>query len=222
MAEITFTADRAAEFLPGQFAMLQLPGIDGPRAYSMSNTANPQGEWRFIVKRVPGGKGTAFLFDDLQPGTVIRSDGPFGKGYLRTDNPREIVCIAGGSGLSPIMSILNGVAEDPALVGRRVHLFYGARGPADACVEGLLAEVPGLRERVELHVAISDDAAPGASEWTGARGMIHEVARQALGEACADYEYYFCGPPPMTDAVHRMLLLEAKVPASQLHFDRFY
>ena len=222
MAEFTFAAEDEAQFLPGQFAMLQLPGVAGPRAYSMSNTTNREGEWRFIVKRVAGGRGTAFLFDELQPGAVIRSDGPFGKGYLRTDNPRDIVCIAGGSGLSPIMSILKGISESTALAGRRVRLFYGVRGPADDCVEDLLAEVSGLREQVDLHIAISDDSALGVEEWTGARGMIHELASEVLGEACVDYEYYFCGPPPMTDAVHRMLLLEAKVPASQLHFDRFY
>lgn len=222
MAEFSFTADGAAQFLPGQFAMLQIPGIAGPRAYSMSNTANAEGELRFIVKRVPGGKGTAFLFDRLMPGATIRSDGPFGKGYLRMDNARDIVCIAGGSGLSPIMSILKGIDETPALSERRVLLFYGVRGPADACVEDMLSEYTALHKRVELHIAVSDDSAPGAAEWTGARGMIHEIARAHLGEDCADYEFYFCGPPPMTDAVHRMLLLEARVPADQLHFDRFY
>lgn len=222
MAEFTFRAADAAQFVPGQFAMLDLPGVDGARAYSMSNIANAEGIWQFIIKRVPGGQGTGFLFEKLVEGTSIAIDGPYGNSYLRAGNDRPLACIAGGSGLSPVMSIIRGVARDSAFTGRRLLVFYGGRGPADLCVEALLESEPGLRDRVELFTAISDPAAPGAESWTGSRGMIHELVRERLGQGLPDWEFYFCGPPPMTDAVHRMLLLEGRVPAGQLHFDRFY
>lgn len=222
MAEFTFQADGAAQFLPGQFAMLQLPGVAGQRAYSMSNNANDAGEWRFVVKRVPGGAGTTCLFDRLLPDATLPLDGPYGHSYLRADAPRDVVCVAGGSGLSPVLSILRGIAAEPRLAARKVWLFHGVRGPADACAAAELATIPGLAGRVELVTAISDEAAPGSAEWTGERGLIHEVVRARLGDHLDAFETYFCGPPPMTDAVHRLLLLEAKVPASQLHFDRFY
>lgn len=222
MAEFTFRSGEPAHFLPGQFAMLRLPSVDGPRAYSMSNLANHEGLWRFIIKRVPGGQGTRVLFGGLAAGQAIACDGPFGNSYLRADNDRSIVCIAGGSGLSPVMSILKGIVADTRFDGRQVQFFYGGRGPADLCAAGLLNAKPALRERVELFAAISDPEAPGADTWSGERGFVHELVRRHLGESLARHEYYFCGPPPMTDAVHRMLLLEAKVPASQLHFDRFF
>ena len=222
MAEFTFHTVDAADFRPGQFAMFGLPGIGGARAYSMSNLANGEGEWRFIIKQVPGGKATSQLFGRIQPGEVVRLDGPYGNSYLRPDSNRDIVCIAGGSGISPVMSVLRGIAATPALDGRRVLLFHGGRGPADMCAAQLLAEEPALASRVTLHGAISDDQAPGAADWTGLRGMIHEQVATVLGDHLAGCDFYFCGPPPMTDAVHRLLLLEAKVPAAQLHFDRFY
>ena len=222
MAEFAFRSEGPAGFRPGQYAMLRFEGLGSARAYSMCNLANPAGEWRFIVKRMAGGAATALLFDDLRPGDRLMLDGPFGKAWLRTGNGRDIVCIAGGSGLSPVMSILRGAAASPDLAGRRLMLFHGGRGPADLCAAAMLDAEPDLRGRVELHVAISDTNAPGAGQWQGARGMIHELVRAQLGDRMADFDYYFCGPPPMTDAVHRMLLIEAKVPAQQLHFDRFY
>lgn len=70
--------------------------------------------------------------------------------------------------------------------------------------------------------AISDGL-PSNAPWAGERGFIHEVLQRWLGAArdAREYEYYFCGPPPMTDAVQRLLMLERRVPATQLHFDRF-
>jgi toluene monooxygenase electron transfer component len=222
MSEFSFKSTRPAEFLPGQFATIELPGVDGPRGYSMSNLANVEGLWNFVIKRVPGGKATAVLFDSLTPGDEVSVDVPYGNSYLRTDNGRDIVCIAGGSGLSPVLSILRGAVRVPELSDRRLLLFYGGRGPQDICVPEIVSADPLLRERVVVHTAISDEDAPGADAWSGERGFVHELVRKSLGEQIPEFDYYFCGPPPMTDAVHRMLLLDFKVPNKQLHFDRFF
>lgn len=222
MSEFRFQAGEKAQFLPGQYAMLGLPGVTGLRAYSMANLANDEGQWRFVIKRVPGGTGTAVLFDTLAPGDSIALDGPYGNSYLRVENDRDIVCVAGGSGLSPVLSILSGAVRAPELADRQLHLFYGGRGPEDICVEKLFADDQLLTDRVNVHVAISDDNSPGADQWQGQRGFIHKLVQKALGDRIPDYDFYFCGPPPMTDAVHRMLLLDYKVPAAQLYFDRFF
>ena len=222
MREFIFRSGGPAEFLPGQFATLALPEVAGPRAYSMSNLANDECLWQFVIKRVPGGKGTAVLFDSLRPGDQVSMDGPYGNSYLRTDQGRDIACVAGGSGLSPVLSILQAAVRAPELSGRQFHLFYGGRGPQDLCVSDLVGDDPLLRERVVVYTAISDDTAPGADQWSGERGFVHELVRRTLGDQIPAFDFYFCGPPPMTDAVHRMLLLDYKVPANQLHFDRFF
>lgn len=222
MSEFSFQGACPAEFLPGQFAGLVLPGVEGPRSYSMSNLPNDDGLWNFVIKRVPGGKGTGLLFDQLQPGDEIAIDGPYGNSYLRSDNGRDIACIAGGSGLSPVLAILRGAVRAPELEQRRLLVFYGGRGPQDVCVPDIIAADPLLSERVEVYTAISDDEAPGAAEWTGERGFVHELVRKTLGDTMPAFDFYFCGPPPMTDAVHRMLLLDYKVPNRQLYFDRFF
>ncbi|MGQ0696897.1 MAG: 2Fe-2S iron-sulfur cluster-binding protein [Panacagrimonas sp.] len=221
MAEYSFECDGAADFLPGQYALLRLPGVQGDRAYSMSNLPNAEGFWKFIIKRTPNGRGTAVLAENLKLGDGIELDGPYGLSYLRPKAPRDVVCIGGGSGLSPLKSILSAAVREPALADRRVHLFYGGRTPTDVCTEQLLDDDAALRGRVSVISAVSETADSVA--WSGERGFIHEVLRRWLdnGRRARDHEYYFCGPPPMTDAVQRLLMLDLRVPAAQLHFDRF-
>lgn len=219
MAEFTFQADGPADFVPGQFALLSLPGVVGDRAYSMSNLPNEDGHWRFVVKRMVDGSGSAALFDRVRAGDEVMLDGPFGLAYLRNDSPRDIVCIAGGSGLSPLLSILAAAARS-GRHHRRLNLFYGGRRPSDLCVPAVIERDPSMHGRVDCVTAISDMAY--ADPWEGERGFIHDVVRRRLdaqGDPSAN-DYYFCGPPPMTDAVQRMLL-EMHVPTSQTFYDRF-
>lgn len=220
ISEFQFRTDAPAEFLPGQYALMDVPGVAGSRGYSMSNLANAYGDWHFIIKRVPGGSATNILFEQLRPGVQIGLDGPYGMSYLRADSARDIVCIAGGSGISPVISILRAAVREPRLAGRSLSLFYGGRTPRDICSTGLIGEDPVLLKRVTCHEAISDPTC--TDTWNGSRGFIHEVVKSKVGDRMRDLEFYFCGPPPMTDAMQRMLIVDHKVPAAQLHFDRFF
>ncbi|WP_375211010.1 2Fe-2S iron-sulfur cluster-binding protein [Hyphococcus sp.] len=221
MYEITFTSDAPAEFLPGQFVLLNIPGVEGPRAYSMCNLPGER-EWKFIVKRVQGGVGTTVLLDRLAIGDTVTLHGPYGFSFLRNNSARDIVCIAGGSGLSPILSILRGAVRDPSLKDCRVHFFYGGKSPRDMCVRSLFDTEKILAKRIRLVEAVSDKAEPKSVSWTGEQGFVHEVVAKFIENSATEFEYYFCGPPPMVDAVNRMLSISFRVPGPQLHFDRFY
>jgi toluene monooxygenase electron transfer component len=220
MREFRFKAQGAPGFLPGQYALFNLPGLEAPRTYSMSNIDDGSGTWEFIVRRVPGGQGTVTLFDKVPVGSEITLDGPYGLAYLRSDSPRDIVCIAGGSGLAPVLSIARGAVAEPKLAGRKIHLFYGARTHRDLCGETELCALPGFGERLFFYPALSmvDADAP---QWTGKTGFIHEIARDFIGERWPEFEYYFAGPPAMAEAVQKMLI-EKRVPYPQVHFDSFY
>lgn len=133
MAELTFQAD-TADFLAGQFALFRDPAFPGVRAYSMSNQPNAGGEWRFIVRRVPGGAGSGYLCDAMAVGETMQLDGPYGNAYWRaTDRP--MVCVAGGSGLAPMLS----VAQAARAAGTTVRFFDGARTRDDLCTWPLAA-----------------------------------------------------------------------------------
>jgi len=219
MREFRFKATGAPGFLPGQYALFYLPGLPVPRTYSMSNIDDGSGTWEFIVRRVPTGVGTVTLFDKVPPGSELELDGPYGLAYLRADSPRDIVCIGGGSGLAPVLSIARGAMAEPKLAGRQVHVFYGARTVPDLCGETEMCALPGYGQRLHFHVAVS--TADDSPSWSGKRGFIHDHAREFIGERWADFEYYFAGPPPMAEAVQRMLI-DKRVPFPQVHFDSFY
>lgn len=227
MVELTLEGDRPAQFLPGQYAMVSHDGIGSAyppgrgsceRAYSMSNLPNSAGLWQFQIKRVPGGAVSPYLVEELRLGDEVRVDGPFGHAHLRPGE-RDVVCIAGGSGLAPMVSVARGLAARADAGRRRLHFFYGGRREADMCARAFIDDIAPRLRSVTLSEAISEEPTEG---WTGARGFVHEVLAAYDLPDLADHDIYVAGPPVMTDAVVRLLMLERRVPAERVHFDRFF
>ena len=79
-----------------------------------------------------------------------------------------------------------------------------------------------MKGRIKNFNAVSDVDAAKKAGWDGEVGFVHELLAKTLGDKLPEHEFYFCGPPPMTDALTRMLMMEYKVPFDQIHFDRFY
>ncbi|HSV70936.1 MAG TPA: 2Fe-2S iron-sulfur cluster-binding protein [Methylibium sp.] len=219
IGEFRFRGPGPARFEPGQYALLELPGAGQLRAYSMSNQPNDDGDWCFMVRRVPQGRVSPRLFDALRPGERVGIDGPLGLAQWRPEPARDVVCIAGGSGLAPMVSIVNAATAAPSADGRGVWLFYGGRGPADMPRWADWLQSPA---QVRLASAVSDHEATDRHGWTGERGFVHELARRHLADEAGGREYYLAGPPPMIEAAVRMLMTDLQVPASQIHYDRFF
>jgi len=218
--EFRFDLNDEMAFEPGQYALLKLPGVEGQRAYSMSNIVDAhKKELHFQIRRVPNGKGTSVLFNGLGEDAEIEVDGPYGMAYLRREVKRDILLIAGGSGLAPMISIARGVMTDPQMLDVNVHFIYGGRTPLDICGLDMLTSLPGFGTRLKYDGVVSQvlDQDP----WTGPTGLAHEYANQVHGDRLKDMEIYFAGPPMMGQAIQKMLY-DLKVPASQVHFDQFY
>lgn len=215
MAEFTFHLPDAPTFLPGQYALLYLPQTHGARAYSMSGVSNgDEGSWRFIVRRVPGGTGTGALFDRVDIGDPVPIDGPFGHGYLRPTE-RNAVCVAGGSGLGPMLSVARGALRESS--ARSVHFFLGLRTQDDLSAARELEPLRGPR----LLAATVLSAPSSEPAWTGATGFVHAAVEAALPQPLAQFDFYFAGPPAMVEAMQELLVIRHRVPHAQIHFDRF-
>jgi toluene monooxygenase electron transfer component len=216
MAELSFETDGVVDFLPGQYALLYLEGVNGPRAYSMSNVADGSGELQFIVRRTQDGSGSVALVDHLPIGEHIDIDGPYGHAYLREQVTRPIVCVAGGSGLGPMLSIARRAARTMTTVP--IDFFFGARSANDLCADACLEAVPGFGDRLRLHNVVSE---PAGHDWNGAMGWVHDEVDRVVGDRAVTHEFYFAGPPPMIEALQALLMVQRKVDFGQIHFDRF-
>jgi toluene monooxygenase electron transfer component len=216
ISEFVFATDAPAEFLAGQYALLHPRGVSGVRAYSMSNLPNAEGDWHFAIRRVPGGRGSNALFDKLKVGDAIPLDGPFGHAWFREEEPRDTVCIAGGSGIGPIVSIVRAALREEG--GRRIRVFEGARTREDLCFPGLFGAA--LDARIDYTPVLS--AEPETGDWIGARGFVHAEVERLLADRADACEFYFAGPPPMIEAIQDLLIVRWTVPIPRVHYDRFF
>lgn len=216
--EFRLRPSRPTRFLPGQYALLYVPSVVGARAYSMANTADDGAVWDFQIKKVPGGAATEKLFSGVRAGDQIAVDCPFGMAYLRDDAPRDILCLAGGSGLSPMVSIARGFAASAALKDRQLHFVYGGRKVRDIAGEQFLKSLPGWGSRIHYYPVLSE---PEGEMWSGRTGFITDAAAKLFADKLPSMEIYFAGPPAMATAVVKMMH-EAKVPQPQVHYDQFY
>lgn len=215
MREFRFRSDRAATFLPGQYALLDLPGVSGSRAYSMANLPNAAGEWEFIIRNVPGGKATDVLFDTLALGDTLPFDAPYGRAYLR-ESSRDVCCIAGGSGLAPMLSIAREFSGNPIHAGAKLHFLFGGRTAADLCGHHEVGALTGFGDRLSFHAAASTESIDGRSPQ-----FVHELLLDTLADNLANFDFYLAGPPKMIDAVCAVLQQNG-VDKNRIRYDRFF
>ena len=213
---VTVSTGGAAEFLAGQFVLFHLPDVAGPRAYSMSNTPNREGTWEFYIKQIRGGEFTEALFNDAAAGASLELEGPYGMAYLRPVSDRPVLCVAGGSGISPMLSIARALGRDRSTPP--LYFYIGGRAPGDVFALLPIAEAACGARTFHLCAAVSD-AVP-AADWNGEIGLIHALVERDLAARLKDFDIYLAGPPPMVKACLAMLSRH-EVAADRVHYDAY-
>jgi toluene monooxygenase electron transfer component len=207
----TFETAEPAEFLPGQYAILHLRD-KLRRSYSMCNL--PGGNiLQLIAKRYEGGIGSNALAR-MRPGQGITIEAPFGVCTLRRKRGRKVF-VAGGTGISPILSMVCQAADERIDFGAAVYVIYGAQTPADLAAGDLLEEATKRIANAQYLPVVRD--APEA--WPYATGTVTDAIAATISEPRA-VEFYVAGPPVMVNAV-KALLQRADVPITQVCYDSF-
>ncbi|WP_072801693.1 FAD-binding oxidoreductase [Rhodococcoides yunnanense] len=212
------TAPEGFQFKAGQYADLHLPGTEETRSFSMASTPSSPGDVEFLIKKYPGGKFAALLDDGISVGDEIALTGPYGSSTLKDGHVLPVVCIGGGAGMAPILSLVRHMSETSN--PRPVHFYYGARTPEDLFYIDEISEVGRGLTDFAFIACVSDAAgAQGSGSLSFEEGNVTDVVRR-LEPGIAKSEVYLCGPPPMVDAALELLDV-CGTPKDQVFYDKF-
>jgi Na+-transporting NADH:ubiquinone oxidoreductase subunit F len=207
------------DFVPGQYVQLLTPVYEKSseevyRAYSISSDPADRGVIELIVKLVPGGICTTYLWEYLKEGDAVRINGPYGE-FRLSGTAAPMICIAGGSGMAPIKCILHQMANEG--IERKARFYFGANVVKDLY---LVEEMKAFEEKLADFRFIPVVARPAeGEEWEGARGLVTEAVERDY-EDTSGCEGYLCGPPGMIDASIEVLTGRG-MPKDRVYFDKF-
>ncbi len=214
------------EFDAGQFVLIQVPDVPGFRGWSMVNYQRHCKTLEFVVKKKPGGCISEWLFGGAREGTEVELFGPLGRATFYPSLAKNVLCIAGGSGIAGMMSILARAAQDGYFTQYNGDVFFGVRSMRDVF---FLTEFSRLREqcgkKLNVTIALSEEAAPASivadyPQLTFEMGFVHEVAGRHMQNRFQNVRAYLAGPPPAVDASIRMLL-QARLTTDNIRYDKF-
>ncbi len=216
-------------FKPGQYITLRVPTEDGlttMRQYSLSD--RPGRDWlRISVKREdgdavasPAGYVSNLLYHTMAPGDRLEIAPPCGEFFLDPDDDggRPLVLIAGGIGITPLLSMVQGaLAETPQ---REIVFIHGSLNEDAQAFKPTLDALADKHPNLKLHYRYSEPANAFACDRSDISvGFIDEALIDSLLPT-RDARYYFCGPTPFLASIYR-LLRKWEVPTEDIHFEFF-
>lgn len=193
------------EFLAGQYANIEVPGSEETRSYSFTNKSN-ENELEFLIRLIPDGLMSNFLRDVAKVGEILNITAPIGSFYVRTlENPTLL--IAGGTGIAPIISMLEGISISDNK--QPITVIYGATTDENLVeIERIKAFASTQNITLELCVSNQEDSSftkGYATQWINNEYLTSST-----------YDVYICGPNVMVDAVKQA------IETNQINVDNFY
>lgn len=216
---IKLTDPPTLDFVPGQYVQLMAPAYKGSpeavyRAYSISSPPHDTGYIELIIRLVPGGACTTWVFQHLSEGDEVTFNGPYGE-FRLSDTDAEMVWIAGGSGMAPFWSIIRHMKQ--AGIARKCTYFFGAVQKRDLF---LTDELRQLDQELDWFTFVPALSGPAEGDpWNGQTGLITEVVGKGVPDA-AGKEGYLCGSGGMIDAAVKVLE-GLGMPEGKIYYDKF-
>lgn len=219
IAQITVVLDTPLSYRAGQYARIQATDTDIPaRCYSFAGACptGGAGSVSFFVRAIEGGRMSNWLVDGTHVGRAVTLTGPLGDFHLR-DESSPTVFVAGGSGLAPVLSVLEQALADGAEIVRQpCALLFGVRTRSDLyATDRIEAVQQAWKDRFVFTPVLSSE--PQDSDWSGDRGLVGDFATTHATPAARGY---LCGPPPMVDTAIAQLE-RAGMALHRIHFDKF-
>lgn len=198
-------------YLPGQYVNIEVPGSGGQtRSYSFSSGPKVA-TVSFLIRITDGGLMSTYMRDVAQVGDKLTFTGPMGSFFLR-EPKRQALLLAGGTGLAPLLSILEKLSESTN--PNSVHLIYGVNTDTDLVELETLEDYKARIDGFTFDTVVGDPASSAAKKGY----VTNHFEPHHLAEG--DVDIYLCGPPPMVEGVRRHLEAEGIKPQN-FYFEKF-
>jgi Na+-transporting NADH:ubiquinone oxidoreductase subunit F len=213
------TEPAAMEFVAGQYVQITCPPYKGSteevsRAYSIASNPKDNHFIDLIVRRVPKGICTTWMFDYLKVGDAAQMTGPYGE-FRISDIETPMIFIAGGSGMAPFVAILHQMKNTGSK--RKAEYFFGGNAVRDLCLSEQMAEFEKTLTDFKFTPVVSRPAPQ--DNWNGQTGLVTEAVKKSFTDL-SGYEGYLCGSPGMIDASIKVLR-ELGMPEEKIFYDKF-
>ena len=218
-------------YQPGQYLTfhLKIAGHDKAviRCYSLSDSPSHRDRYRVTIKAIlpprdkpelPAGVASNYFHDGLSEGSILDVKAPTGHFHLDLNRHAPVVLIAGGIGITPLLSMLLVICESG--FKRETWFFYGVRNRREHIMHEFLQELARENANIHLHVCYSDpdpDDVQGRDYEHGEWVSVDLMRRLLLSN---NYDFYICGPPPMMESITQGLA-EWGVPDNHINFEAF-
>ncbi|WP_370298632.1 FAD-binding oxidoreductase [Pontibacterium sp.] len=190
-------------FKPGQFVTLELE-IDGERvmrSYTISSSPSIPYSFSITVKRVPGGKVSNWLHDNLKSGDQIAVHGPVGQFNCMDFPADKVLLLSGGVGITPVMSMARWWFDTDSEVD--MVFAHSARTPNDIIYAKELEYMSTRIDNFQMHLICERNEIGQA--WGGYRGYMNLHMLSLIAPDFMEREVFCCGPEPYMEAVRNML-----------------
>jgi len=216
----TFCFERVDGPLPpfraGQYVnvMANVEGVRTSRPYSISSAPTAE-RLELTVRDKPGGFVAPYLFSELKIGHVLETSGPAGHFYYEPlIDGKDLVFLAGGSGITPFMSMIRDTVQRQRAL--KIKLLYGSRTPEDVIFKGELEKLAASHSNFTLSLVVSEPP----EGYGGLKGFLNsQLIAQLVGDIKGK-TFYVCGPRAMHDFC-RAALKELEVPQRKIRYELY-
>jgi len=202
-------------FAAGQFVSFKIPVSDRPRpltrAYSIASPPSLRSSVTLLFNLVPDGPGSSFLYA-LQPGDAVQFKGPAGTFVLRDVPDRDLLLVATGTGIAPVMSMLLTRLEQPG--DGRIRLVWGLRSERDLYYQDELRALAGQHQRFSFVTTLSQPS----DECTGDTGRVQGIIEERV-ESVDGLSVYLCRNSGMIKGVTEIIRQKG---VCAIHREQYY
>ena len=198
-------------FIPGQYvqAEIKLEERNGfkvlnsalkiqKRSFSISSSPNERKYIEFTCKAVPNGFVSVYTTNCLKIGDKLKVTGPMGKFIFNEKKTKKnLVFLTGGSGISPLMSILRYIGKNKIKVN--VSLIYSSKTEEDILWKKEIEEISKRNKNIKSIFTLTQQ------QWKGRTGRIDKELIESNVNKIKDTDFYIVGPPPFVEEIEKIL-----------------